>query len=294
MSGPWPWLATLALAAVLLVVLVWAYPSLSSSSREGEAAGSEAPLPSPGEDSGDGGQAPASRENTSTTPPSQTFSDDFQGAAAVWHIGETVGPWRVQYDGFGTIGPTGDGRLRLAPRAADDPERTHAAMVTSVPSFTGDVDLTVRAMTASQLRTGTPPNPWEVAWVAWHHQHDHRFYYAILRPNGWELGKVDNTKLDPDGPECLWPAYENCKYRGAQRFLATGATPTFGLGEWHDFRITQSGNAIVLWGNGQELTRYVDLENPYMDGQIGLYTEDAEVHFDAVSVRGTLDEQPAG
>jgi hypothetical protein len=214
------------------------------------------------------------------------FHEDFDGDAAAWPQGDTVGPWQVRYDGFGYVGLTGDGRLRLEPLAVDTPGDTRAALVTSTERFAGDIDVAVRAETARQLRAGSPPNEWEVAWVAWHYEHDHRFYYVILRSSGWELGKVDNSKLDPSGPECLWPEYENCKYPGAQRYLATGSSPTFGVGESHDYRISQSGNEIMVWGNGRELTRYVDLDNPYRGGQVGLYTEDAEAYFETVSVTG--------
>jgi hypothetical protein len=161
--------------------------------------------------------------------------------------------------------------------------------VTSTQSYSGDIDISVRFQTAYQLRTGSPPNTWEVGWLVWHYTHDHRFSYVLLKPNGWELGKIDNTKLDPSGPECLWPEYENCKYPEAQRFLSLANSPTFAVGEWHDIRISQSGNDIVVWADGRELTRATDPEDPYRDGHVGLYTEDAQVFFDSITVTGFPD-----
>jgi len=38
--------------------------------------------------------------------------------------------------------------------------------------------------------------------------------------------------------------------------------------------------------NNTLLTTFTDLETPYLSGSIGLYTEDADVRFDSVRVRG--------
>ena len=259
----WGWVGAALVTTLLLAVLIWPDQTASTTAEKGPAA-ADADRP------GDGGSL-------------LTFDDTFDGTEMQWEQGDTVGAWYVQYDSYGRVGLSGDGNLSMAPQPATAPDRTHAALVTSTQVFNGDIEVVVRARTEQQLRIASPPNPWEVAWLAWHYRHDHRFYYAMLRPSGWELGKVDNTRIDPTGPECLWPEYENCKYPGAQRFLATGTDPTFALGEWHEFRVVQSGSEIVLWGDGRQLTRYVDTEDPYLDGSIGLYTEDAAVSFDRVT-----------
>ena len=104
------------------------------------------------------------------------------------------------------VSPNGNAMLFEQPAAAAETDESHASLVVG-PAITGDFTLKVSTATTRQLRTGSPPNPWEVAWVLWHYTDNSHFYYFVAKPNGWELGKED-------------PAYP-----GAQRFLATGATP---------------------------------------------------------------------
>ena len=74
------------------------------------------------------------------------------------------------------------------------------------------------------------PN-WEVAWVFWNYLRPEQSYYFVPKPAGWERGKSDDTKADPNGPECDLPSYTNCLYPGAQRYLATGSSPSFAVGK---------------------------------------------------------------
>jgi hypothetical protein len=143
--------------------------------------------------------------------------------------------------------------------ASTRPDETHAALVRSVRTL-GDLEVRVHVRTDRQLRTGSLPNPWEVAWLLWHYTDNTHFYYVILKPNGWELGKED-------------PAYP-----GAQRFLATGERQ-FPIGEVYDIRIRQVDNRIAVWVDGSELVTFVDQERPYTGGALGLYTEDATASF---------------
>jgi hypothetical protein len=48
----------------------------------------------------------------------------------------------------------------------------------------------LRVRTVQQLRAGTPPNPWETAWIVWHATDDRHLSYLMLEPNGWELGQA--------------------------------------------------------------------------------------------------------
>jgi hypothetical protein len=183
-----------------------------------------------------------------------------------WADGTNHRYWTSTYDGYGYNGVGLDGTHVLVerPKVSTSPGVTHAGLVTSRASY-GDTDLTVRARTVSQLRLPTP-NAWEVAWTLWHYTDDTHFYYLVLKPNGWELGKED-------------PAYP-----GAQRYLRTGSSPTFAVGRWHTTRIRQIGNVITVWGDGVRLTSFTDKQRPYAAGHVGLYNEDALVHFDTVTV----------
>jgi hypothetical protein len=151
----------------------------------------------------------------------------------------------------------------LSPKSAETADATHAALLITNKSYSGDISFAGRVQTVKQLRVGYSPNPWECAWLVWNYQDEHHFYYVAIKPTGWEIGKRD-------------PAYV-----GGQRFLASGSEP-FPIGAWHDFLIVQTGNLITVHLNGTEIASYADSERPYTNGHLGLYTEDAEVHLDEV------------
>jgi hypothetical protein len=196
------------------------------------------------------------------------LNEDFTSFALgnPWPEGTTHGRWRSVFTGFGETAILKDITrvLNLAPRAARSVGETHSALVTSIPTF-NDLDFTIRLKTVRQLRNPAP-RPWEVAWLLWHFSDNEHFYYLALKPNGWELGKED-------------PAYE-----GSQRFLATGSSPVFPVGRWYSVRVKQSGPVVEILVDGKRLVKFTDGENPYSSGQIGLYTEDAEVRFDDIAV----------
>jgi hypothetical protein len=193
--------------------------------------------------------------------------DPFSGysTGTEWKDSSTHGFWKAVFDGYGRIAVTKDDSkvLSLRPKASDEASETHAALVVSKRTFE-DVDMTLRMKTVDQLRVGKP-NPWEVAWSLWHYQDNTHFYYLILKPNGWELGKAD-------------PAYP-----GAQRFLATGSK-SFAVGRWHDVRVRQVGSTMTVWANGDKLTTFKDAQRPYRSGHVGVYNEDAKTFFDDVEV----------
>ncbi|SFT61050.1 hypothetical protein SAMN05660657_01855 [Geodermatophilus amargosae] len=186
---------------------------------------------------------------------------------APWVDGSRHGAWRSLYDGYGTVLLRGGEPAVLSqrPMAATWEDETHAALAVTVQEY-GAVDVIVRQRTVEQLRASNP-NTWEVPWLLWAHSDDEHFYYLVLKPNGWELGKAD-------------PAYP-----GAQRFLATGSSPTFPLGDWHTARVRHTGDTIEVWGDGRRLTRFVDRERPYSGGHVGLYTEDAHVEHADLEIR---------
>ena len=198
------------------------------------------------------------------------LSEDFSAYAPDVCLadGAVFGPWTALFNGYGCTAVRTDGArfwLEERPFPSASPAETHASMVLG-PSFSAPLTLTAEMRTDAQLRTGSPPNAWEVAWLAWGYSDNVHFYYFTLKPNGWELGKAD-------------PAYP-----GAQRFLATGSSPVFPIGAAHVVRIAQTDNVIEAYVDGALLTRFTDTERPYLSGRIGLYNEDARVRFTDVSV----------
>ncbi|MBH5333457.1 DUF1080 domain-containing protein [Streptomyces pactum] len=176
---------------------------------------------------------------------------------ASWQDGEVHGPWRSVFHGYGR-NTGGADRLDLVPRTAREPRRTHAGLVVSTARY-GDVEYRARVRTVRQLRTPAP-NPWEVAWLVWAYTDPEHFYYLALKPNGWELGKRDP------------------RYRGGQRFLATG-TPVFPAGEWARVSVRQQGARITVTVGDRPLVDFTDRERPYTSGNVGAYTEDAHAQF---------------
>jgi hypothetical protein len=162
-------------------------------------------------------------------------------------------------------GPHGPTRvLMLSQKAAASPDETHSGLVVTRRIYAGRVAFAGRVRTVRQLRTGSPPNPWECAWIVWNYRDEAHFYYLALKPNGWELGK-----RDPDHP-------------GGQRFLASGSR-RFPLGAWHTFAIGQHGATIEARADGVRLVTFADTERAYPDGRLGIYAEDAEVEVDDIA-----------
>lgn len=214
-----------------------------------------------------------------------TLSEDWSGlSGASWVEGSTHGAWNVVFNGPGVVGIESVsganvlGETPVAPTGAGD---THASLVVSNASF-GDIDLSARMRTVSQTRTGAyggaVANAWERAWLIWNYTDNTHFYYFHIKVDGWELGKED-------------PAYP-----GAQRFLATGSTPTAALGTWSTIRVVQVGASITVFVNGAQVAQITDAERPYTSGKIGLYNEDSHVQFGVISAGppGPVTGPPAG
>lgn len=196
--------------------------------------------------------------------------DDFEEYdVADWPEGATTGPWFVNFTGYGRVGVVVDDSVASKvhfqkPKASTSPGETHASLVTTTATM-GDFRASLKMKTVRQLRTPRP-NAWETAWIFWHYTDNTHFYYFILKPNGWELGKED-------------PAYP-----GNQRFLATGSTPSLVLGQYNKVRVQQSGAEIKVSVDDKQVVVFVDAERPYLSGRFGLYNEDAYVFFDDVAI----------
>jgi len=188
-------------------------------------------------------------------------------ALAGCHSAPTQAPapgraWRIAYDGYGHISERRQGDsvwLTLQPARAVSPRTTHAALVLSASRW-HDFTAEILVRTNRQLRR-PHPNPWEVGWVLWHYVDDQHFYYIILKPNGWELGKEDPS------------------YPGGQRFLTTSTSPVFPPARWYAIRVQQRGDVIQVSVDGRHLVRFVDRQHPYLAGFIGLYDEDSSATF---------------
>lgn len=203
-------------------------------------------------------------EEEDDEPVSDLFTDDFsEYSSAYYEDGKKFGEWLLEFAGYGTVGIENE-ELHLSPKVADSGDKTHASLVTG-PEFSGTLNFQAKIYTEEQLRTGSTPNAWEVAWMVWNYSDNDHFYYFIPKPNGWELGKRDPS------------------YPGGQRFLATGSDIVFPINKWYEVKIKQELNTIQVWVNGAKITSFTDNENPYTSGNIGFYTEDAHVHVDDVS-----------
>lgn len=180
--------------------------------------------------------------------------------------GDSIGQWEIVFSGYGCV-DIEDEKIVLEPQTSISHDETHAALVVG-PEFSSGAksfNYHVSLFTEKQLREENP-NQWEVGWIVWHYIDNDHFYYLILKPNGYELGKRD-------------PSYE-----GGQRFLITGSEELFETNTWYDVQIIQEHNEISVFVDNEEILTFFDYEDPYLEGKIGLYTEDAKVYFDNVSV----------
>lgn len=226
----------------------------------------------PSVDAGGTTETTAGTTDTTGTTGTTTDYETFESfAAETWTEGTTHGKWNVVFDGFGAARiaatTTSNGNLlEEQPMAASSPADTHAVLVRGLDTF-GDLDVRASMMTVAQLRS--PANAWEMAWFVWNYKDNDHFYYVILKPNGWELGKRD-------------PAYA-----GGQRFLATGGSPTYPPGAWHVVRVQQTNATMIISADGLVLATFTDRERPYTSGSLALYTEDALVRFDDIITSST-------
>ncbi len=191
--------------------------------------------------------------------------------------GDIVGDWKVVFAGYGAVQSYAKNskRLALTPRAVSDASATSASLAVSTESFADKrVRINTRLVTTEQLRLNDAPNPWEVPWLVWDYQDNEHFYYAVAKPNGWELGKRD-------------PAYP-----GGQRFLATGSDIAVQIGDAATLNVVRvdlgDKTRIKLKIDGALVANFIDDERPYSEGSVGAYTEDAAVEFKRTAVNGSV------
>jgi hypothetical protein len=91
------------------------------------------------------------------------------------------------FNGLGTQTVTSDGTnkfLTQKPRVSITPGETHALLTTSKSSFSGSYSVLAEYGNETQLRTGSPPNPWERGWLLFDYLDNNHFYAVVLKTNG--------------------------------------------------------------------------------------------------------------
>jgi hypothetical protein len=157
----------------------------------------------------------------------------------------------------------GDRLLELRPKAPTRAGETHSALAVSTLAFGGSYRFAGQACTLQQLRTGSRPNAWEVAWAFWNFADNDHLYYFILKPNGWEVGKRD-------------PRYAVPGVNDGQKIMATGESVKLAIGQWYEFDIRVTGAEADIYVNGAFVCHFKDTDTaPLLGGRVGLYCEDA-------------------
>ena len=205
------------------------------------------------------------------TPPTGNFHDDFSAypAGSEYAQGTTFGQWNVVQSGYGHVKIVDNGRgnnaLELKPKAQSGQTATSSTEVIG-PQHGDEFTFSGTISTPEQLRQNAPPNAWETGWLVWNYTDNDHFYYFVPRANGWELGKRD-------------PAY-----KGGQRFIASG-NESWPLADAKEFSISKHGNTVEIKINGKVVTTITDDSDAYSgNGRVGIYSEDARVHADNISL----------
>lgn len=175
----------------------------------------------------------------------------------------------VIYDGYGAV-DIQNSTIVLEPKVATQPSETHAALVKSDTTYTGDYTFSATMRTEAQLRTGTAPNPWEVGWIAFGYKPDGTFKYLILKPNGYgiELGEF----LGGTTQNFLW--------------TSDFGADDFPIGRDYRVEVRVRGETIEIWIDGARRISYRQTQKDRLstDGAVAFYAEDARVVFSEMQV----------
>jgi hypothetical protein len=146
---------------------------------------------------------------------------------------------------------------------------THACLLSSKTVHTGSYRFTGKARTIRQLRS--TPNQWETAWVFWNYTDNDHLYYFVLKTNGWEIGKRHPQYIGPNND--------------GQLIMRTGSFPktTIGVAYKFDIQVNEAGADIYV--DDVLVHRFIDdsASPKFTQGNVCLYSEDAEVEFDGIS-----------
>jgi hypothetical protein len=199
---------------------------------------------------------------------SQEWSEEWSGRDRL--RGWSNLDWTVAYDGYGEVGLE-NRSASLRPMTSERPTESHAALALAGGSNWHDYTFAARMSLQQQLRKNSAPNEWETGWLLFRYMDGARSYYLIHKTNGIELGKL----VPPRGE--------------GQVFLVTKPRPRAVPGRWYDYRIEVRGANIKVFIDDELQIDYTD-PNPILRGGVGLYTEDAHVHFRQATVKHTPSE----
>jgi hypothetical protein len=217
-------------------------------------------------------------EATLAPPVPNAFIDNFVTAYNLISEGQQSpdGKWKAKYLSGGVI-ESKAGVMHMAPKAVTASNQTSAPQLNSVKVFDNfimDVDM----RTNKQIRTGSPPNTWEAAWIIIRFTNENpksnHHYYFVIKTNGCEFGKKDNPKDDPTLEK--------------QIFLHTTTEPKLKIGTTNHIRIIADGFKFSISVDGVVVVDMIDPQVNYKElmakGEICLYAEDADVVFDNINV----------
>ena len=105
------------------------------------------------------------------TEPSQAPAPDPIEPTAPTLVPDTSLSFETVFTGYGSVTEE-NGTVSLAPMISTQPGETHSALSVSQKEIAGDYEITFDVTTHTQLRTGSAPNPWEVAWFAFGYNTD--------------------------------------------------------------------------------------------------------------------------
>lgn len=197
-----------------------------------------------------------------------TIYDNFGCQNYTLSDGETSpnGKWVNWWNGGGNSGikVVNDNNVFYEKPQTASSENTFSTLVVSSASW-DDFEVSFDARTESQLKDS--PFSWEVDWFLFRFTNLHNYYYFIHKTNGIELGKKQGGD--------------------SQIFLITNSGTTKKIDQWYHYHIKTVGNHIQIWIDNSLVIDYTDeyMSSKLSSGQFGLYTEDALVNFDNVSVK---------
>ena len=183
--------------------------------------------------------------------------------------------WQDIYNGYGVSSFDGSS-WTLSPAPALSPEETHASLVASQETLSGDYEVSLSLIPLAQLRQNSAPNPWETGWVLFGYQPNGSFKYLLLKPDGYgvELGEFDPTR--------------------GQHFLYTSSVGAFSfpIGAQTNLVLRVESGVITATANGVSILSYAQKSDDWIstNGALGFYAEDAQVVFGPPTITSLVSQ----